>query len=136
VRDFCDTALAAGSARPGSSFSREWDRRHAATNSQRDGWAAVGVNRRTDRPAFDLADHDTIQGDLFTQAAKTNARKQTGSCYTPPPIVDSMVDESLKAHLTRKLEETHAETRKRGGDQNSAGEKQEEAHTKSRRGRG
>jgi hypothetical protein len=30
------------------------------------------------------------------------------------------VDESLKAHLTRKLEEAYAETRRRGRDENDA----------------
>ncbi|MDD5479140.1 Eco57I restriction-modification methylase domain-containing protein [Rhodoferax sp.] len=33
----------------------------------------------------------------------TNARRQTGSFYTPRPIVDYMVDESLKAYLTDAL---------------------------------
>ncbi len=33
----------------------------------------------------------------------TTARKQTGSFYTPREIVHYMVDESLKAHLTRAL---------------------------------
>ena len=33
------------------------------------------------------------------------ARKQTGSFYTPRPIVEYMVDESLKAHLSRALTE-------------------------------
>lgn len=32
-----------------------------------------------------------------------SARKQTGSFYTPRPIVDYMVDESLKAYLARAL---------------------------------
>jgi len=50
----------------------------------------------------------------YNEETKTTARKQTGSFYTPRPIVDYMVDESLKAHLTRKLEEAHAETRRRG----------------------
>ena len=33
----------------------------------------------------------------------TNARRQTGSFYTPRPIVDYMVDESLKAYLAGAL---------------------------------
>ena len=39
----------------------------------------------------------------YNEETKTTARKQTGSFYTPRPIVDYMVDESLKAHLTRAL---------------------------------
>lgn len=41
----------------------------------------------------------------YNEETKTTARKQTGSFYTPRPIVDYMVDESLKAHLTRTLVE-------------------------------
>jgi adenine-specific DNA-methyltransferase len=41
----------------------------------------------------------------YNQETKTTARKQTGSFYTPRPIVDYMVDESLKAHLHRALVE-------------------------------
>jgi adenine-specific DNA-methyltransferase len=41
----------------------------------------------------------------YNDETKTTARKQTGSFYTPRPIVDYMVDESLKAHLTRTLVE-------------------------------
>jgi len=41
----------------------------------------------------------------YNEETKTTARKQTGSFYTPRPIVDYMVDESLKAHLTRSLAE-------------------------------
>jgi len=41
----------------------------------------------------------------YNEETKTTARKQTGSFYTPRPIVDYMVDESLKAHLTRALAE-------------------------------
>jgi len=41
----------------------------------------------------------------YNEETKTTARKQTGSFYTPRPIVDYMVDESLKAHLTRSLVE-------------------------------
>lgn len=41
----------------------------------------------------------------YNEETKTTARKQTGSFYTPRPIVDYMVDESLKAHLTRCLTE-------------------------------
>jgi len=42
----------------------------------------------------------------YNEETKTTARKQTGSIYTPRPIVDYMVDESLKAHLERKVAET------------------------------
>jgi adenine-specific DNA-methyltransferase len=41
----------------------------------------------------------------YNEETKTTARKQTGSFYTPRPIVDYMVDGSLKAHLTRILVE-------------------------------
>jgi hypothetical protein len=41
----------------------------------------------------------------YNEETKTTARKQTGSFYTPRPIVDYMVDESLKAYLTRALVE-------------------------------
>lgn len=41
----------------------------------------------------------------YNEETKTTARKQTGSFYTPRPIVDYMVDESLKAHLSRALVE-------------------------------
>ena len=41
----------------------------------------------------------------YNEETKTTARKQTGSFYTPRLIVDYMVDESLKAHLTRCLTE-------------------------------
>ena len=41
----------------------------------------------------------------YNEETKTTARKQTGSFYTPRPIVEYMVDESLKAHLTSVLEE-------------------------------
>ncbi len=41
----------------------------------------------------------------YNEETRTTARKQTGSFYTPRPIVDYMVDESLKAHLTRALVE-------------------------------
>jgi adenine-specific DNA-methyltransferase len=41
----------------------------------------------------------------YNEETKTTARKQTGSFYTPRPIVEYMVDESLKAHLSRILEE-------------------------------
>lgn len=41
----------------------------------------------------------------YNEETKTTARKQTGSFYTPRPIVEYMVDESLKAHLTRCLTE-------------------------------
>jgi adenine-specific DNA-methyltransferase len=36
----------------------------------------------------------------FNEETMTTARKQTGSFYTPRPIVEYMVDETLKAHLT------------------------------------
>jgi type I restriction-modification system DNA methylase subunit len=39
----------------------------------------------------------------YNEETKTTARKQTGSFYTPRPIVDYMVDEALKAHLQRHL---------------------------------
>ena len=39
----------------------------------------------------------------YNPETKTTARNQTGSFYTPRPIVDYMVDESLKAHLTTTL---------------------------------
>jgi type I restriction-modification system DNA methylase subunit len=39
----------------------------------------------------------------YNEETKTTARKQTGSFYTPRPIVEYMVDESLKAHLTDGL---------------------------------
>jgi len=39
----------------------------------------------------------------YNPETKTTARKQTGSFYTPRPIVDYMVDESLKAHLATAL---------------------------------
>jgi type I restriction-modification system DNA methylase subunit len=42
----------------------------------------------------------------YNEETKTTARKQTGSFYTPRPIVDYMVDESLKAHLTGALAKT------------------------------
>ena len=41
----------------------------------------------------------------YNEETKTTARKQTGSFYTPRPIVEYMVDESLKASLTRALVE-------------------------------
>lgn len=39
----------------------------------------------------------------YNEETKTTARKQTGSFYTPRPIVEYMVDESLIAHLTDAL---------------------------------
>jgi len=39
----------------------------------------------------------------YNEETKTTARKQTGSFYTPRPIVEFMVDESLKTHLTGAL---------------------------------
>lgn len=41
----------------------------------------------------------------YNEETKTTARKLTGSFYTPRPIVEYMVDESLKAHLTDALVE-------------------------------
>ncbi len=41
----------------------------------------------------------------YNEETKSTARKQTGSFYTPRPIVEYMVDESLKAHLSRCLTE-------------------------------
>jgi len=43
----------------------------------------------------------------YNNETRTTARKQTGSFYTPRPIVDYMVDESLKANFTRVLGEEH-----------------------------
>lgn len=43
----------------------------------------------------------------YNEETKTTARKQTGSFYTPRPIVDYMVDESLKAHLATVLGREH-----------------------------
>jgi|JUEG02.1.fsa_nt_gi type I restriction-modification system DNA methylase subunit len=39
----------------------------------------------------------------YNEETKTTARKQTGSFYTPRPIVEYMVDESLKSHFTGML---------------------------------
>ena len=39
----------------------------------------------------------------YNDETKTTARKQTGSFYTPRPIVEYMVNESLKAHLTTAM---------------------------------
>lgn len=39
----------------------------------------------------------------YNPETKTTARKQTGSFYTPRPIVEYMVDESLKAYLLKPL---------------------------------
>ncbi len=39
----------------------------------------------------------------YNSETKTTARKQTGSFYTPRPIVDYIVDESLKSYLTHAL---------------------------------
>ncbi|OAI18314.1 hypothetical protein A1507_09730 [Methylomonas koyamae] len=46
----------------------------------------------------------------YNEETKTTARKQTGSFYTPRPIVDYMVDESLKAHLATVLNREHSMT--------------------------
>ncbi|MRR56977.1 MAG: hypothetical protein EG824_02010 [Deltaproteobacteria bacterium] len=42
----------------------------------------------------------------YNEETKTTARKQTGSFYTPRPIVEYMVDESLKANFTGALTKT------------------------------
>ena len=42
----------------------------------------------------------------YNEETKTTARKQTGSFYTPRPIVEYMVDESLKAYLAGALIKT------------------------------
>lgn len=39
----------------------------------------------------------------YNSETKTTARKQTGSFYTPRPIVDYIVDESLKSYLSQVL---------------------------------
>ena len=39
----------------------------------------------------------------ITPESRENARKQTGSFYTPRPVVEYMVDEALTAHLARIL---------------------------------
>lgn len=41
----------------------------------------------------------------FNTETQTTARKQTGSFYTPRPIVDYIVDETLKAHLAKALKD-------------------------------
>ena len=46
----------------------------------------------------------------YNEETKTTARKQTGSFYTPRPIVDYMVDESLKAHFITVLGKEHGMT--------------------------
>jgi len=43
----------------------------------------------------------------YNKETETSARKQTGSFYTPRPIVDYMVDESLKVYLTITLVKQH-----------------------------
>ena len=42
----------------------------------------------------------------YNPETKTNARKQTGSFYTPRPIVEYMVDESLKVYLKTKIKDS------------------------------
>lgn len=59
----------------------------------------------------------------YNPETKTTARKQTGSFYTPRPIVDYMVDESLKAHLLKAL------TAEAGMDQDEAKKKLEDLFT-------
>lgn len=46
----------------------------------------------------------------YNPETKTNARKQTGSFYTPREIVNYMVDESLIAYLKHKLNENGINT--------------------------
>jgi adenine-specific DNA-methyltransferase len=46
----------------------------------------------------------------YNPETKESARKQTGSFYTPRPIVDYMVDESLKAYLARALQQALPKT--------------------------
>jgi adenine-specific DNA-methyltransferase len=41
----------------------------------------------------------------YNPETKTTARKQTGSFYTPPEIVNYMVDESLTAYLKHKMDD-------------------------------
>lgn len=43
----------------------------------------------------------------YNEETKTTARKQTGSFYTPRGIVDYMIDESLKAYLSKILVKKH-----------------------------
>ena len=43
----------------------------------------------------------------YNEETKTTARKQTGSFYTPRPIVDYMVDESLKVYFISVLGKKH-----------------------------
>lgn len=43
----------------------------------------------------------------YNEETRETARKQTGSFYTPRPIVEYMVDESLKAYLTTALDQKH-----------------------------
>ncbi|MDA1272422.1 MAG: Eco57I restriction-modification methylase domain-containing protein [Verrucomicrobia bacterium] len=57
----------------------------------------------------------------YNEETKTTARKQTGSFYTPRPIVDYMVDESLKAHLKAKLEAVTPSRQKVAGGSPSPG---------------
>ena len=45
----------------------------------------------------------------YVPETQTTARKLTGSFYTPREIVDYMVDESLKAHLTNALSKSDTE---------------------------
>lgn len=46
----------------------------------------------------------------YNPETKTNARKQTGSFYTPRPIVEYMVDESLKAYLKTRIKKSAIST--------------------------
>ncbi len=45
----------------------------------------------------------------YNPETKETARKQTGSYYTPRPVVDYMVDEALVAALSQKLTKTDAD---------------------------
>ena len=42
----------------------------------------------------------------YTPETRETARKQTGSYYTPPPVVDYMVEEALMALLAEKCQPT------------------------------
>lgn len=62
----------------------------------------------------------------YNPETKTNARKQTGSFYTPRPIVEYMVDESLKAYLKTKMS-CHAEQTQCHAELDSASNAKENA---------
>ncbi len=48
----------------------------------------------------------------YNSETKTTARKQTGSFYTPRPIVDYIVDESLKCYLTQVLTQSGSDEKR------------------------